>query len=36
MLSFSIGFFIGFWNLQQSIKSNTEKKIETLFLDVDC
>ena len=26
---FSIGFFTGFSNLQQFIKSNTEKKIET-------
>ena len=34
-LSFSIGFIIGFWNLQQFIKLSTEKKIE-LFLDIDC
>ena len=30
-LSFSIGFVIGFWNLQQFIKSNTEKKIEMII-----
>ena len=31
MLSFSIGFVIGFWNLQQFIKSNTEEKVETII-----
>ena len=30
-LSFSIGFVIGFWNLQQFIKSNTEKRIEMII-----
>ena len=32
MLCFSIGFVIGFGNLQQFIKSNTEKKIEMIIL----
>ena len=36
MLSFSIGFVIGFWNLQQFIKLNTGKKMKLLFLDIDC
>ena len=31
MLSFDIGFVIGFWNLQQFIKSNIEKKIEVII-----
>ena len=31
MLSFSISFVISFWNLQQFIKSNTEKKIEMII-----
>ena len=31
MLSFSISFIISFWNLQQFIKSNTEKKIEIII-----
>ena len=35
-LSFSIGFVIGFWSLQQFIKSNTEKKLKQLFSDTDC
>ena len=30
-LSFSVGFVIGFWNLQLIIKSNTEKKIDMII-----
>ena len=36
MLFFSIDFVIGFWNLQQFIKSNTEKKIETIIFSIGC